>query len=75
MLLEVLACPLDHGPLLWFEDEQTLYNPRLRKRFAVDDGVPVLLADEATDVDDAEHGRLMATADRLGLRGTGPADG
>ncbi len=29
-LLEILACPDDKGPLLYFEDEDTLYNPRLQ---------------------------------------------
>ena len=43
LLLDVLACPVDKGPLLWFEDEDVLYNPRLHKSYAVDDGVPVLL--------------------------------
>ena len=28
-LLEILACPEDKGPLLYFADEDTLYNPRL----------------------------------------------
>ena len=41
---------IDKGPLLWFEDEDILYNPRLRKSYAVVDGVPVLLVDEAADV-------------------------
>ena len=30
LLLEVAACPADRGPLLWFEDEDVLYNPRLK---------------------------------------------
>ena len=38
LLLEVLACPIDKGPLLWFEDENVLYNPRLHKSYAVVDG-------------------------------------
>jgi hypothetical protein len=29
-LLEILACPDDKGPLLYFADEDTLYNPRLK---------------------------------------------
>ena len=29
-LLEILACPEDKGPLLYFEDESSLYNPRLQ---------------------------------------------
>src|SRR6201992_2487296 len=63
LLLDVLACPEDKGPLLWFEDEDILYNPRLHKSYAVVDGVPVLLADEAVTVDDAEHDRLVAKAE------------
>jgi len=62
LLVEVLACPVDKGPLLWFEDEDLLYNPRLHKSYAVRDGVPVMLIDESTDVGDAEHERLIAKA-------------
>ena len=40
LLLNVLACPEDKGPLLWFEDEDILYNPRLKKSYRVEDGVP-----------------------------------
>lgn len=72
LLIEVLACPIDKGPLLWFEDEDLLYNPRLRKGYAVRDGIPVLLVDEATDADDAEHDRLMAKAAAGGVPETGP---
>lgn len=75
LLLNVLACPVDKEPLLWFADEDVLYNPRLRKRYAVVDGVPVLLVDESVDVDDAEHERLMTKAERDGVRATGPAEG
>ncbi|MGO9855439.1 MAG: Trm112 family protein [Acidimicrobiales bacterium] len=73
LLLDVLACPVDKGPLLWFEEEDVLYNPRLKKSYAVVDGVPVLLVDEAVDVGDAEHERLMAKAEKDGVRATGPA--
>ena len=46
-LLEILACPEDKGPLLYFADEQSLYNPRLHRRYDVRDGIPVMLIDEA----------------------------
>jgi uncharacterized protein YbaR (Trm112 family) len=75
LLLDVLACPIDKGPLLWFEDEDVLYNPRLKKSYAVVDGVPVLLVDEAADVGDTEHARLMAKAEQDAVRATGPAKG
>jgi uncharacterized protein YbaR (Trm112 family) len=75
LLLDVLACPVDKGPLLWFSDEEVLYNPRLHKSYAVVDGVPVLMVDEAVDVGESEHERLLAKAERDGVRATGPAEG
>lgn len=62
-LLEILACPQDKGPLLYFGDEDLLYNRRLRRKYRIDDDIPVMLIDEATDADDAEHERLMAKAE------------
>ncbi len=69
-LLEILACPEDKGPLLYFADEQVLYNPRLHRTYEVRDGIPVMLIDEATSVDDAEHERLVAKAQAEGIRPT-----
>jgi uncharacterized protein YbaR (Trm112 family) len=70
LLLEILACPEDKGPLLYFPDEAILYNPRLRRRYDIRDDIPVMLVDEATTVDDAEHARLLAKADADGVRPT-----
>jgi uncharacterized protein len=69
-LLEILACPEDKGPLLYFEDEDALYNPRLKRRYAVRDDIPIMLIDEAETVDDAEHERLLAKADADGIKPT-----
>ena len=69
-LLEILACPDDKGPLLYFADEQSLYNPRLKRRYAVRDDIPIMLVDEADSVDDAEHERLVAKAAAEGIRPT-----
>ncbi|SPM27218.1 Trm112 family protein [Mycobacterium terramassiliense] len=60
-LLAILVCPADRGPLLLIDDE-SLYNPRLRRAYRIEDGIPVLLIDEARDVDDDEHARLMERA-------------
>ncbi|HEY5252996.1 MAG TPA: Trm112 family protein [Acidimicrobiales bacterium] len=70
LLLEVLACPEDKGPLIYFADEDRLYNPRLHRSYAVRDDIPVMLVDEATTVDDAEHSRLLAKAEKDGLGST-----
>lgn len=48
-LLEVLACPQDKGPLTYLEKEQVLVNERLHIAYRIDDGIPVLLIDEAQD--------------------------
>lgn len=69
-LLEILACPEDKGPLLYFAADDLLYNPRLRRRYEVRDGIPVMLIDEAVTVDDDEHARLMAKAEAEGIRPT-----
>ena len=69
-LLEILACPEDKGPLLYFEDESALYNPRLKRRYAVRDDIPIMLIDEAETVDDSEHDRLMKKAETDGIKPT-----
>ncbi len=69
-LLEILACPDDKGPLLYFQDEDALYNPRLQRRYTIKDDIPIMLVDEATSVDDAEHQRLLAKAEAQGIRPT-----
>ena len=68
LLLEILACPQDKGPLLYFEDEDLLYNPRLRRAYAINDGIPDMLIEDASDVDEQEHQRLLAKADADGIR-------
>jgi uncharacterized protein len=69
-LIEILACPEDKGPLLYFADESALYNPRLKRRYAVRDDIPIMLIDEAETVDDAEHARLLAKAEADGVQPT-----
>jgi uncharacterized protein len=61
-LLSILVCPADRGPLMLVNsgDGELLYNPLLRRAYRIEDGIPVLLIEEARDVDDAEHVRFMA---------------
>ncbi len=63
-LLSILVCPADRGPLLLVDkdDEELLYNPRMRRAYRIEDGIPVLLVDEAIEVGADEHARLMAQA-------------
>ncbi len=62
-LLNILVCPEDRGPLLLIGDDEFLYNPRLRRAYRIEDGIPVLLVDEAVAIDDdTEHERLLSRA-------------
>lgn len=67
-LLDILACPEDKGPLLYFAVDQVLYNPRLKRKYRVEADVPQMLIDEATTADAAEHERLLAKAAADGVK-------
>ena len=70
LLLDILACPEDKGPLYYFEDENILLNPRLERTYEIRDDIPIMLIDEATSVDAAEVKRLLATAEAAGISPT-----
>ena len=69
-LLEILACPEDKGPLLYFDDEAALYNPRLKRRYSIKDDIPIMLSDEAETVSAEEHQRLLDKAEAEGVKPT-----
>jgi uncharacterized protein YbaR (Trm112 family) len=58
-LLQILACPQDKGPLFYFSSDGFLYNPRLQRKYNIVEGIPVMLIDEATSVEAAEHDGLL----------------
>lgn len=69
-LLDILACPEDKGPLYYIEDEQALFNPRLSRRYRIDDDIPVMLIDEAEALESAEAERLSAKVAAEGINPT-----
>ena len=69
-LLEILACPEDKGPLYYLPEEQSLYNPRLERRYPVRDDIPIMLIDEAESLDGTEVARLDAKIADEGIRPT-----
>jgi uncharacterized protein len=71
-LLEILVDPEDKEELWYFADENALYNPRLKRRYAVNDGIPILLIEEAEPVDEAEARRLEEKVSSAVVTGTGP---
>ncbi|MEY7977366.1 Trm112 family protein [Streptomyces pilosus] len=73
-LLRILACPLDKGPrhLRAPDDDgaEALYNPRLRRRYPVVDGIPQLLPSSGEQVAEEEHETLLTRV--AGAPGTRP---
>ncbi len=61
-LLRILVCPIDKRGLLYFPDEASLYNPRLRRIFRIENDVPMMLAEQAQPVAEEEHKRLIKRA-------------
>ncbi|GAA2523723.1 MULTISPECIES: Trm112 family protein [Streptomyces] len=87
-LLRILACPLDKGPLHLLSPapdadreegadgrsarEEALYNPRLRRRYPIVDGIPQLLPSSGEQVPDEEHEELLTRMSPAPSRETAP---
>ena len=57
-LLEVLVCPVTHGPLEYDRAQNELISRQLGRAFPVRAGVPVMLSDEARELSEAEIAAL-----------------
>ena len=57
--LDILRCPVSKAPLVYNEAEKVLVSVAARLVYRIEDGVPVLLADEAKSVDAKEIERLV----------------
>jgi uncharacterized protein YbaR (Trm112 family) len=53
-LVEVLVCPLTHGPLDYDREKGELISKKARLAYPIRDGVPVMLADEARPLGEDE---------------------
>ena len=73
--VEVMVCPKSKQPLVYFprgEDDHDerdgfLFCPASRLRYRIDDGLPVLLVSEATELSPADAERLRVRAQALGI--------
>ena len=50
-LLEILVCPVTHGPLRYDRARQELISEQAGLAYPVRDGIPIMLADEARPLD------------------------
>lgn len=49
-LLEVLVCPVTHGPLDYDRARSELVSKRAKLAYPIRDGVPIMLPEEARDL-------------------------
>ncbi len=54
-LLEILVCPLCKGPLVYRKDAQELVCKADRLAFPIQDGIPVMLEEEARRLEATEE--------------------
>jgi len=52
-LLEILVCPLTKGTLRYDREHQELISDKAGLAYPIRDGIPIMLADEARQIDDA----------------------
>jgi hypothetical protein len=53
-LLEILACPLTKGPLVYDQTAQELISIAARLAYPIRDGIPVMLPEEARSLGEEE---------------------
>ena len=46
-LLEILACPVTKGPLIYRREKEELWSKSARLAYPIRDGIPILLEEEA----------------------------
>ena len=53
-LLEILVCPLSKAPLRYDAARHELISDRARLAYPIRDGIPIMLIDEARELDELE---------------------
>jgi uncharacterized protein len=54
-LLEILVCPLTKGPLRYDAEAQELISDRAGLAYPINDGIPIMLPDEARPLSEFER--------------------
>ena len=53
-LLEILVCPVTHGPLTYDREKGELVSASARLAYPIRDGVPIMLPEEARELGEGE---------------------
>jgi len=50
-MLELLICPLTHGPLVYDREKGELVSKKAKLAYPIREGVPIMLAEEARKIE------------------------
>ncbi|MGY8961708.1 MAG: Trm112 family protein, partial [Alphaproteobacteria bacterium] len=53
-LLEILVCPLTKSPLTYDRERNELVSKQASLAYPIRDGIPIMLVEEARQIDDSE---------------------
>jgi uncharacterized protein YbaR (Trm112 family) len=65
-LLEILACPETKAPLVLDGETLVSTDAKTRRRYRIEDGIPVMLIDESEVLSEAEWREIMKRHGKLG---------
>ena len=63
-LLEIMVCPVAHAPLVQMGDWLYSTDRETRRKYAIRDGIPIMLIDESEVAGLEEFDRVMAEVHR-----------
>ncbi len=63
-LLELLVCPVTKGPLIYDPEAQELISEAAGLAYPIEDGIPIMLPEDARRLDDAPRPRRTEKADQ-----------
>ncbi len=58
-LLSILVCPLSRAPLVLEGDTLVSTDAETRRRYRIDEGIPVMLVEESEELPEAEWQAIM----------------
>ena len=58
-LLEILVCPLSHARLVQEGETLVSTDPDTRRRYRIEEGIPVMLVDESEELDVSAWTEIM----------------
>ncbi len=53
--MDILACPVTKGPLIYDEDKQELISTSAKLAYPIRDDIPVMLEEEARQINEEEY--------------------